>query len=622
MNSNSDNNPANGKHLDYVLITPARDEAKFIRKTLEAMVAQTIKPLKWVIVSDGSTDGTDEIVKEYAAKNEWIELLRMPERKERHFGGKVHAFNTGYERVKHLPYHVIGNLDGDSSFEADYLEYLLGKFAENPRLGVAGTNYIEDEWSKNLKHDYRFSNIQDVTGQCQLFRRECFEAFGGYKPSKNGGVDLMASIAGRMYGWETRVFTDKILFHHRQQGTAQFGKYTVEYSNGRKDYMFGSHPLWAFCRYLYRMTKKPYVLGGLLLFAGYFGAMIRRLPRVVTPEMLEFRREEQMQRLGRIFYRLLFLRDSDSDQAPTVPSPQARSDWALGGMVSPHYFTFPFYIPRTIRLVADWPFYFWNYLLRRNRPTEYRLRSGTSIKDDSGALTGTMAVVFIRREYGSARGLKTVLDIGANMGCYALYAADAGPEAKIYCYEPEQKNFEQLKQNVAHNKLEARIATINCAVAGNSGDRDLAVGDALLNSFHIIPTHARNQRVSCVTIREIIKAHKLEAIDMLKMNCEGAEYEILESCTPEEFEHIRRIRLEYHNLGQPGRDGESLARLLESKGYRIERFSIYRGGSGFIWATRTVAAAPVNTSGLGSRVMGLLVGKSVVACTMEMISSW
>jgi poly-beta-1,6-N-acetyl-D-glucosamine synthase len=288
----------------YVLITPARDEAAFIRKTLESIVAQTVLPLRWIIVSDGSTDGTDEIVKEYAARHDWIELLRMPERTERHFGGKVRAFEAGYARIQDLDYQVIGNLDGDSSFESDYIEYLLGKFAENPKLGVAGTNYVEDAWDNSLKHDYRFSNIEDVTGQCQLFRRECFDAIGRYKPSRHGGVDLIATISARMHGWQTRVYTDRILFHHRQQGTAQFGRYTVEFSNGRKDYMFGSHPLWATCRAAYRLTKKPFLLGGCLLFAGYFWAMVSRTEKIVSREIIEFRKQEQMKRLAKILRKL------------------------------------------------------------------------------------------------------------------------------------------------------------------------------------------------------------------------------------------------------------------------------------------------------------------------------
>jgi poly-beta-1,6-N-acetyl-D-glucosamine synthase len=289
------------KHLRYVLITPARDEAAQIRQTLEAMAAQTQLPLKWVIVSDGSTDGTDEIVAEYTAKHSWIKLLRTPERKERHFGGKVFAFRAGYALVQDLEFEVIGNLDADSSFEPDYIEYLLDKFARYPRLGVAGTNYVEDEWDSALKHDYRFASIEDVTGQCQLFRRECYEAIGGYQPSKYGGVDLFATLSARMNGWQTRVFTDKVLIHHRQQGTATRNKFVVEYSNGRKDYLFGNHPLFEVCRIIYRLTKRPIILGSCLLLVGYAWAMLTGAERIASQSVLEFRKREQLARLKRIF---------------------------------------------------------------------------------------------------------------------------------------------------------------------------------------------------------------------------------------------------------------------------------------------------------------------------------
>jgi glycosyltransferase involved in cell wall biosynthesis len=294
----------------YVLVTPARNEAAFIEKTLQAMVTQTVKPLRWVIASDGSTDGTNELVEKYAADHPWIELLKLPPRAERHFAGKVFAFNAGYERVKDLDYEVIGNLDGDSSFDAGYIEYLLQKFAENRRLGVAGTNYVEDAWDSSLKHDYRFANIEDVTGQCQLFRRECFEDIGGYKPNKKGGIDLIATLSARMHGWQTRVYTDKVLFHHRQQGTASANKFLVEFSNGQKDYMFGSHPLWQACRAVYRLTKKPRILGSCLLFAGYLWALLRRIDRTVSKDLMQFRRREQMQRLKGILARL-FLRTNN-----------------------------------------------------------------------------------------------------------------------------------------------------------------------------------------------------------------------------------------------------------------------------------------------------------------------
>jgi len=142
----------------YVLITPARNEVQFIEFTLQSMVGQSYRPLKWVIVSDGSTDGTDDIVRKYAADNPWIELRRMPERAERHFAGKVHAFNVGYDRAKELNPDVIGNLDADVSIEPDHFQYLLNKFAENPEIGVGGSPFREGSW----QYDYRFSNIENV----------------------------------------------------------------------------------------------------------------------------------------------------------------------------------------------------------------------------------------------------------------------------------------------------------------------------------------------------------------------------------------------------------------------------------------------------------------------------
>src|SRR5208337_4086242 len=125
----------------YVLITAARDEAEFIELTIKSVASQTVRPLKWIIVSDGSTDGTDTIVSKYAAEYPWIELVRMPERRERHFAGKVHAFNAGYARVRDLDYEVIGNLDGDISFDEDYFSLLLGRLAEDSTLGLVGTPF-------------------------------------------------------------------------------------------------------------------------------------------------------------------------------------------------------------------------------------------------------------------------------------------------------------------------------------------------------------------------------------------------------------------------------------------------------------------------------------------------
>lgn len=281
----------------YVLITPARNEAQFIELTIRSVISQTILPLKWIIVSDGSSDGTDEIVSRYASAHSWIELVRMPERRERHFAGKVYAFNAGYAKVKQLSFDVIANLDADITFDQDYLATLLNKFAANPRLGVAGTPYEE----RNTQYDYRFVSIEHVPGACQLFRRQCFEEIGGYAPVKGGTIDSIAVTSARMKGWETKAFTDKLSYHHRESGTAQSGALTARFKRGAKGYAVGNHPVWELFRAVYQMTRRPYILGGLALFSGYVWSMIRRPERPVPIELVAFQRQEQMQRLRQLF---------------------------------------------------------------------------------------------------------------------------------------------------------------------------------------------------------------------------------------------------------------------------------------------------------------------------------
>jgi poly-beta-1,6-N-acetyl-D-glucosamine synthase len=280
----------------YVLITPARNEAQFIELTIRSVVAQTVRPAKWVIVSDGSTDGTDAIVSKYAAENQWIELIRMPERRERHFAGKVHAFNAGYARLKDVEYQMIGSLDGDISFDEDYFSFLLRKLSEDSTLGLVGTPFKDDS---HEIYDYRFVSIEHVSGACQLFRRECFKDIGGYVPVKGGGVDHIAVITSRMKGWKTRTFTEKVCLHHRTMGTAQRSALMARFKFGVEDYALGSHPIWEFFRTIYQMTKRPFILGGLMLGAGYLWALVRRAERPVSEELVAFRRREQMERLGK-----------------------------------------------------------------------------------------------------------------------------------------------------------------------------------------------------------------------------------------------------------------------------------------------------------------------------------
>jgi glycosyltransferase involved in cell wall biosynthesis len=278
-----------------VLITPARNEEAFIEQTIRCVISQTIRPQKWVIVSDGSTDGTDDIVKKYLTDYQWIELVRMPERSDRHFGGKALCFNAGYKQVLDETFDVIGNLDADITFGEDHFAFLLSKFVADPKLGVAGTPFVEGTSS----YDFRFTTVEHVSGACQLFRRQCFEQIGGYAQVKGGGIDWIAVTTARMRGWKTRTFLERVCHHHRAMGTASVGRLRASVRLGRQDYYLGGHPVWQIFRSCYQMGRKPYLLGGLLLLVGYCWACITGVQRPVSGELRAFARREQMRRLGK-----------------------------------------------------------------------------------------------------------------------------------------------------------------------------------------------------------------------------------------------------------------------------------------------------------------------------------
>ncbi len=290
--------------MKYVLITPAHNEERFITKTLESMAAQTLLPERWIIVNDGSTDKTADIAGKYARRFPWIQLVHRSPRSDRHFGAKVHAFNAGLERVGSLDFDVIGNLDADLSFDPDYLEFLIGKFAEDPRLGVAGTPFTEDGGYDTARDSFEGEN--HVAGGCQLFRRRCFEDVGGYIPNPAGGVDWIAVTTARMKGWKTRSFPEKRFHHYRTLGTAGRSRAAASFSYGEKDYYLGGSPLWQLFRVAYRATKQP--LDGAALLAGYCWAAARRMKRPVYRELMRFHRREQTRKLRNIFSSLLKFR--------------------------------------------------------------------------------------------------------------------------------------------------------------------------------------------------------------------------------------------------------------------------------------------------------------------------
>jgi glycosyltransferase involved in cell wall biosynthesis len=295
----------------FVLITPARNEEVFIERTLESVIKQTVLPERWVIVNDGSTDSTAVKIRPYLANHPWINLVDLPVRRERHFAAKVHAFNAGAEQVKELSYEVIGNLDADVSLEHDHFEFLIDKFRKDPDLGVAGTIFREEGYSSDTDS---YEGEKHVAGACQLFRRACFEAIGGYLPNKAGGIDWIAVTTARMKGWKTRSFRERSMFHYRKLGTAERGRLASSFSYGEKDYYLGGHPLWELFRVAYRMTKRPYIVDGVAVGFGYVWALLHRGERPISRDLVRFHRKEQMQKLRGILVSLLTLKRVNSFQ--------------------------------------------------------------------------------------------------------------------------------------------------------------------------------------------------------------------------------------------------------------------------------------------------------------------
>jgi glycosyltransferase involved in cell wall biosynthesis len=296
--------------LRCILITPARNEEAFIERTIRSVVSQRVRPIRWVIVNDGSTDGTAAIVARYAELHSWIRVVTMPTHRDRSFAAKVHCFNAGYETVRTLDHDVVGNLDADVSFEPDYLQFLLRQFSEDLELGVAGTIFREDNGYSSGTDSFEGEN--HVPGGCQLFRRRCFEDIGGYIPNMAGGIDWIAVTTARMLGWKTRSFQEKAFLHHRSLGTADRGRLRSAFSHGEKDYYLGGHPLWQLFRVGYQLSNRPYVLKGLGIGLGYCLASLRRLERPVSKDLMRFHRQEQMRKLRAILRSGLTLKRIDN----------------------------------------------------------------------------------------------------------------------------------------------------------------------------------------------------------------------------------------------------------------------------------------------------------------------
>lgn len=282
----------------YVLITAAKNEEKYIEKTLRAVIDQTIQPLKWVIVDDGSTDGTLKILQDYAIAHGFIDLIQLGERGKTNFGSQVRAINRGCQSLRSMAYDFIGNLDADISFCSEYFEKILNRFALNKNLGLAGGFIYEN--SEGRFKNRKFNSTRSVAHAVHLFRRNCFEAIGGYIPAPFGGSDTIAEEMAKMKGWEVRAFPEFPVYHHRKTCGVE-GVLRGGFRQGRMDFSIGNRLLFEILKCGSRWKASPmFVYAGLRLI-GFLWATVHRDERIAPEDFLRYWRKEQFERLRGIF---------------------------------------------------------------------------------------------------------------------------------------------------------------------------------------------------------------------------------------------------------------------------------------------------------------------------------
>jgi glycosyltransferase involved in cell wall biosynthesis len=283
----------------YVVLTACRNEANYIPGTIQSMLGQSVKPETWLILDDGSTDGTADLVATMTQGHPWIKLQRLEPRKERSFGAQYRAIMRGYQSMRHLPFSFIGVLDADISFhDPQYYEKLLNELRADPKLGIVGGTIYEPDKGGFRK---RRGNVPwSVAGGLQTFRREVFEAIGGYIPLEYGGSDSLAVVMADMKGWKAHSLAELPVHHHRPTSTAS-GAFRGEFRRGVMDAAFGYPPFFMALKCLRRLTFKPYLLGSVLAWAGYCGYKLKGGRLVIPADALHHLRHLQRERLSRRF---------------------------------------------------------------------------------------------------------------------------------------------------------------------------------------------------------------------------------------------------------------------------------------------------------------------------------
>ena len=279
----------------YLLISPCRDEARYMRQTLDSVIAQSVRPAKWVIVNDGSTDETPEILAEYASRHDWIQIVTRTDRGRRSVGpGVIEAFYAGYETVNPDDYDYLCKLDLDLRLPPKYFEILMQRMTANPRIATcSGKAYIE----KGGRLVYEGHGDETSLGMTKFYRVSRFREIGGFvREVMWDGIDCHSC---RMKGWIACSWDEPELrfIHLRPEGSSQQSVYAGRMRRGYGQYFMGTGFLYMAASAIYRMNEKPYVSGSLAMLWGWVKSAIQRKPRYENAEFREFLRRYHLRAL-------------------------------------------------------------------------------------------------------------------------------------------------------------------------------------------------------------------------------------------------------------------------------------------------------------------------------------
>lgn len=282
----------------YAIVSPVRNEGRFIRQTLESVIGQSEPPVSWVIVDDGSTDDTAAIVREFAERADFIHVLSLTDNDagasidRLWWAAEALAFNVGLREVDLAAVDYIVKLDGDLRFDADYFERILDEFAKDDALGIAGGYcYVTIKGRRQVE----WVPASHVRGPTKVYRVACFSDIGGIEPVY--GWDALDEIRAQMAGWQTRSI-DLVVDHLKVTGSVN-GMLRGQARMGRGAFLLGYHPLFAFARGARQLMTPPVVISGIAFLAGYVSACVRRYPRVADAATIRFLRQQQLGRLRR-----------------------------------------------------------------------------------------------------------------------------------------------------------------------------------------------------------------------------------------------------------------------------------------------------------------------------------